>query len=270
MKHPLALVSFYTEGPPIDNGEALGNCKEKIENAAKPYVDYCKVYSLQELIKEDPWWQTYYRDYSNVDNMNLPTNPGANVIGYFKYKPLIIYRMMQKLPENAIIYYMDGNVNKTPSYIENFDQLRDMCNYVLDKNETDIWIGNDDPEFLLRAFTKSYTIYKMALPWVPLEKYFDAPLLLGCRMVVRNTPKMRQWMEEILTLMESDDLLAPTPEENRHPKYQFHTGDQGLLGMFFYNKKFQGELPKEWPRFWFQHRRFDMEHIREQMIQEHL
>ena len=102
----------------------------------------------------------------------------------------------------------------------------------------------------------------IAPPDIDIERYFNAPLLLCCRIIVRNTPKMREWFEELLKLFEDDSLLAPHPNDNPHPKFQFHTGDQGVWGTFLYTKKFRGELPEAWPKFWLNRRTFDMANLR--------
>ena len=42
-------VFFYSEGPPNDKGLALGNCKDKLIEAARPYVDNISYYTPKIL-----------------------------------------------------------------------------------------------------------------------------------------------------------------------------------------------------------------------------
>ena len=128
-----SFVSFYTEGPPNDNGLRLGGCLQILKDQVAPHVDVFKIYSLKEL-SEDPWWQQHF--HNNHDA--LPCNPGAEATGYFKFKALIIYRQMLATPDDTIIHYMDGNVQKSPFYTTNAAEWRTICEHVLNENGDDI------------------------------------------------------------------------------------------------------------------------------------
>ena len=79
-------VFFYSEGEPNDKGLALGDCKDKLIEAAKDHVDNISYYTPKIL--EDMGYGEYVKNYE--DKGLCTCNKGMNHIGFEAWKPLIL------------------------------------------------------------------------------------------------------------------------------------------------------------------------------------
>ena len=82
------------------------------------------------------------------------------------------------------------------------------------------------------------------------DRIFERSLLVGNRVVVRNTAEMRYMFEhELLPLFTNDALLAPTPSDGTHALLYWHTADQSVWNTFLFNRQYLGKLPRTWPKY---------------------
>jgi hypothetical protein len=244
----LVLISFYTEGPPVDKGVALTEQKSKFIKRFSPYVDDVKIKSLTDL-KDDEWWSKHYKEYTSNDyDTTLCRNEGAEVIGFYKYKALILYRAMQEEPLGTIIFYHDINMSRTTDMGEDAENIRKNANYVLDGCGADIWIGYEGDGIICKYHCKGSAV--RALSPKHYEEIFEKRMMIANRIIVRNTPEMRKMFEdEILPAFTHDEYLLPQNDEYSHPEQKWLCCDQSIWNGLLFNKTFIGELPKDWPKY---------------------
>jgi hypothetical protein len=244
------IVTFGSVGPPYDDGLNMQRARAKFESIVGPHADAVRIYAPSDL-KSDPWWIDNFHVYPDTVEYVLPKNPGANKVGYWKYKPLLLYRTMESEPDGAIIMYMDVNVVKYPDLTHGVAQWRNVSKHVLAENSpADIWLGYEDPGAgRVKNFCKGYTVRNISDPRFT-ARIFERSLLLCNRIVVRNTAAARDLMlNEILPLFTNDALLANYPQDGAHEMMYWHTGDQAIWNTFLFNQQYLGRLPRKWPTF---------------------
>ena len=242
------ILTFHSLGPPFDEGLNLQSSRAKFREMFSPHADDIHMSSPLQL-ENDPWWRAHFRTYPDTAEYLTPANKGANKIGYWKHKALLLYRATQREPLGTVIMYMDGNLERDPHLSYKTDKWRELSNYVLDQNApADIWMGQDQ-RYRVKQLVKSYALRRICEPQ-HLERIQERPMMLAGRTIIRNTIRMQQMLrDEILPLFEDDTLLTPFPEGDRHPDFIFNTGDQGIWFPFLYQKRYKGELPGTWPKF---------------------
>lgn len=245
----ISLVSFYTEGPSHDHGLSLEASAKKLEEVVAPHVDSLYLHTPRTLTG-DPWWDAHFKVY-NEPEMELPRNPCASKCGFFKFKPLCLLRAMEKEPDGTLIMYIDANVNKVTDYLKGIEDIKENAEAVLRRCGADIWISYELPnQFRVKHYCKAFTIHKM-VPNEFVNSILNRSMLLCCRILVRNTPEMRNMLQnELLPFFENDELLAPIPKTHNDPALRWHTGDQGVWNAFLFHKVYKGELPRNWPLVW--------------------
>ena len=121
------LVSFYSEGNPIDKGINLIDAKNLFIQKATNNVDNISLYSPQILKNLN--YHTYIKEYpvSNLVNMN----PNINYIGFSAWKPLIISLELEKMNDGDILVYRDINCIKY-LHLQNFNNfnLKTFFHYI--------------------------------------------------------------------------------------------------------------------------------------------
>lgn len=238
---PSLLLTFYTK----DMEDVFKIFRAKTEKQFDRVIGY----TLESLAAE-PWWQEHYK-YVEDDRMQLPLNPGGAKVGYWKYKSYVLLKHMRELPDEALIVYHDVNVKKYPNYMAGIDEMKATCKAILRRCGADIWLSYEDPvNIKVKHHCKAHTVRALCTEPDKLADYFEHPMFVANRILVRNTPQIRAWMEEIVELMGCDEYMAPMPDPFRHPDFKWHTGDQSVWNTYLLNKKYAGELPGHWPVLW--------------------
>lgn len=242
----LTVVTFYTP--------QLEAARDALERALSPHVDAFDAYTLERLDAESEWWRCHYRDHSHDPAMRLPSNPGADRIGYWKYKPLLLQlaleRGAQRWPgEEHVALYLDVNCFKYPLLAGAPGALRDACARALLLAGADIWIGVEGLGLRVKHHCKAHTVRAVmkGLGGAAADACLEGNLLNCSRIVVRRSSASAAWLAEVLGLMEDDDLLAPIPDAPPHPDLRWHTGDQAVWAAWSALKVHAGALPKHWP-----------------------
>lgn len=248
------ILTFHSLGPPFDEGLDLRSSRAKFRELFSPHAD--DVYMSSPLqLENDPWWRAHFTPYPDSPEWSVPQNKGGHKIGYWKHKALLLHRAMQREPLGTVLMYMDGNVERDAHLSWGAETWRELSNYVLNENGADIWMGMEK-NFFVKGFVKTYTLRKICEPQY-INAILELPMMLAGRIVMRNTVAMRAMLaDEILPLFEDDSLLAPSPDENRHPEFRWHTGDQAIWLPFLYQKRLKGQLPPSWPKFYYAGRGF--------------
>ena len=240
------VVTFHTSGPPHDFGLDLTEDAKRFVDIVGPHCDALYVYNFSSL-RTDPWWTVHFHDYPDVEEWTLPMNKGANHIGYWKYKALILYRTLELEPDLSSVMYLDTGKLQA----QGVGEWRSLAREVLFETGAEIWIGYEAPPAIkVKHHCKSLTVRNITNSSFA-ERIFERSLLVCNRIIVRNTQAMRtMFRDEILPLFQRDELLVPTKtNEWKHVDLRWETGDQAIWNAFLYNLQYEGRLPQIWPRF---------------------
>lgn len=244
------VVTFGSMGPPYDEGINLQAARSKFMDLVGPHADEVRMFSPSDL-RDDPWWAANFHVYPDTVEWVIQHNPGGNRIGYWKHKPLLLLRAMQSEPEGTLIMYMDVNVLKYPDLTAGVAEWRNVSAFVFDEIwPADIWLGYEDAgASRVKNFCKGYTVHNISAPRFA-DRIFERSLLVGNRILVRNTAALRRMFEEeLLPLFTDDRLLANYPQDGTHAQLFWHTADQAVWNAFLFNRQYLGKLPRVWPKF---------------------
>ena len=225
------IVTFGSLGPPHDDGINMQAARSKFMDLVGPHADEVRMFAPSDL-RDDPWWAANFHVYPDTVEWVIQHNPGGNRIGYWKHKPLLLLRAMQSEPEGAVIMYMDVNVLKYPDLTVGVAEWRNVSAFVFHEIwPADIWLGYEDAGVSrVKNFCKGYTVHNISVPRFA-DRIFERSLLVGNRILVRNSAALRRMFEdELLPLFTDDRLLANYPQDGTHAQLYWHTADQVRSG----------------------------------------
>lgn len=146
--------------------------------------------------------------------------------GFWIWKPYIIYQQLLKMEENDILVYGDTGNSVTGSPKEFLDAIMDVECLIADQHNR------------LGAHCKKDVMRRLG---VDPEEYRYRPVAEANRIVVKNSPLMREAMKEwydacrdYRNIDESDSL------EPNFPEFVFHRWDQSVFAIIF--NKYGGEI----------------------------
>lgn len=194
-----------------------------------------------------------------VDNMKAynPTNLDAAFVeknktilsqargaGYWLWKPYIILKTLNQIPEGDIVLYIDSGVKvirKLDNYI-NFLGDRDILAVAIHPNRH--YIKRD----LLRMM-------KMDTPDVRDAKQLQASII-----ALKNNDFTKEFVKEWLELCEIEHLLTDIPSVDEHPDFLDHRHDQAIFSLLSLQYKDHVKII-EWEymdQYFYHHRRRTM------------
>lgn len=150
--------------------------------------------------------------------------------GLWLWKPWVISYTLEKIPENAVVFYADsGIVFHSP--------IHDFVKMIQDH---DMILVGDDPKFTLGANTKREVFIKLECD----NPEFRKLMVVGCSFIIlRNTPSTRAFIKKWLEICSlSDDMMNDNPSSlPEHPEFKKHLPEQSILGIL-YHKDPAGKL----------------------------
>lgn len=248
----VVIETFCTQGPPHDNGKNLQSSENKFKDAFINSVDYLNITHLQDL-QNDEWWKKHFKEYTADDFEKNGIDVGWmfwKEIGFWKYKALLLYKAMQREPDDTLIIYMDLDVDKYPDYLFDSENIKKTAQYVMENCKEDIWIGTIYPEHKVKTYCKGYTVHMLSPEHS--EEIFEKTLLECHKIIIKNTPAMRTFFEkEIIPAFENDKYISIEDDKGEfaHKEYTTFTGDQGVWNTILYDKQLKGEINEKWPMF---------------------
>lgn len=120
------LVTFATEGPPVDSGKSTLEAAEKLRGVADGWFDSFRLHTPRTLCGLDSSWNEFVGDVSTVIKLDhrfretLPWNEDWARIGLFRWKPrLILHELVSESTGHGdIVFYHDTDVAKYPTYLK--------------------------------------------------------------------------------------------------------------------------------------------------------
>ena len=195
------LISYANKGVHIQN-------QSNLTMSASMYQAFDVIIPYQPRHIEP----AYFELHKNI----LSQNRGG---GYWLWKPYFILKTLKMMAENDILLYIDSSAVFR-------DKIYDLLELAKEKNI--ILFPNFHSN---RGMVKKIVIDKIANGD---ELYLDKVQLDGSIILLRNTAKTRELVEEWLKLCEDPELLTDLPSKNEYPDFKDHRHDQAILSILYH------------------------------------
>jgi hypothetical protein len=208
----------------------LANQRALTANSVNKCIDFILPYQRKDLDTE----------FSTRNAKLLAEKRGA---GYWLWKPHLIEKTLQLVPENDVVIYMDSGAMPTKPLDALINQL-----------------GNNDI-LLFEAFHSMapYTKRKaLQLMGMDNEQVRNNIQLHGAFIIVRNTADAMNFVREWLKWCEVPRAIDDSPSEDEYLDFKEHRHDQAILSLVYYQHPERAKiLPYETIKehFWHHHRR---------------
>ncbi len=220
---PVWLVSFAHGDVYVSNQRVLVNSG----------LNKCVQHSLQYSKKDID--NSYYMKHKDI----LDESRGA---GYWLWKPYLILKSLESIPENDYLLYMDsGAVIRKP-----VDQLIDELS------------GNNVILFENYHTNKKY-IKREVLQYFDFDNEIirNKPQLVATFIFIKNNEDSRRFIREWLRISEHKNLINDSKSSNEYKDFIDHRHDQAIISLLYYkNPKGIKILPfKMHDKFFIMHKR---------------
>lgn len=217
------LITFNTQGAPVDEGLNLENESKLFENIYKTRVDFFESFNTEKMIRLYPNFKNYLKVYPNAKGEHTR---GCN-IGYWAWKPFVIYHYLKNMKKGEILVYHDCNVSRYPEFkvdTENFKtNVLSLFNTPLD---VIVPLENPaDKTLQCKNYVKRDVFKKLGKE---NNYYMNFPILHANRIFIRKSKLSESFILNWLALCGTDLIL---PEINEPIKW--HTHDQAILTVLY-------------------------------------
>jgi hypothetical protein len=245
----ITFLFFYSRGYPFDKGFNLEKKALEIRLQLRPYFDQIIGHNKQTL-KSLPGSE----NYCNEHEIPLVGNPNANFFGYFDFKPFIIFSELNKLGENEVLLYHDGNFEKNPQYWESdWQNIQQICDFLLNTNKTSIWVQFERGHTTVNEHVKEHCLdYFFSSKEKAIVK--KSRLLNAARILIKNDENGRKFAKTFLEHCSNPELIGPNPVGKSDSIFRWSCGDQDVLNCLIYRMILDGELPSRFPMYSFFYR----------------
>lgn len=197
-KNPIYLVT-YGEGDVY-----VANMKVLAKSALNNCIDVVYMYRKEHLDKE----------FVEKNQKILEAARGA---GYWLWKPYIVLKTMEQIPENSIIVYLDSG----SKIIHPLDRF-------INKLGNDDILLLDNPPFLNKEWSKRDLLKLMNMD---NEKARNTGQLSAGIFVMRNTEHSRGFVRKWLEIGEMGWTIDDSPSRDEYPEFEAHRHDQSILSL---------------------------------------
>lgn len=198
------LIS-YADGSDVN----FMNQRYQIKSAVNKCVDYYKPYNVSDINPE------YKKAHANI----LSQKVGG---GYWLWKPYIILKTMEEVPEGDIVFYMDAGV----ALHKPIDSL------------------------ISRLADRDIIIFQSIFPSKPnikrdLLKMMDADNeevrggmdIQASYIMLRNNQHARDFVKKWLSWCENERAITDLPSSDEYPEFVVHRHDQSILTILYHKHK---------------------------------
>ena len=283
MEQPkIHFITFYSQGPPYDNGLDLSKTENNVKQRVSPFVDTFKAYHCKDIsddpefvwsIKDwsiidpiykrhnDGWWSPMYNKYVDINN-------GCDTTGFYAWKAVCILKRFNEIPYGDIVYYHDGNFDKEINfhwtkypYYEGMNTWKSLITTILNNIKSDIFIPWEQNSGLqpLRPFCRKHCFEKMA---EFTDYYTNYDCLWAGLIVMRKTKLSEQFLNDVINSLKDIELISNYPED-KDKSLKWHTWDQPIWTIMARKYIKDGLLPKNWPKYHINSRAFTPNHIKQ-------
>jgi hypothetical protein len=206
---PAVYLISYADGPEV----FLRNQNALASSAINKGIDFIMNYRRDHL---DP-------KFVKKNKQILDQKKGA---GYWLWKPYLILKTLKEIPEGAVLIYSDTGLTLTKDIGEFLDLL------IKDKGEL---LLTSYSKHSIKQITKRETFIRMGCDH---EEAFKAPRLIGGFMVMKNTGRVRNFIQRWLKNCEDQNLLIEgSSSKPEYPEFSTHQHDQSILSLLYYKER---------------------------------
>ena len=248
------FLFFYSKGMPWDKGFNLSKTAFDLTQKLTPYFSKIIAHNKQTL-KEIIGSENFCNEY----NIPLDKNPNANYFGYFDFKPFLINNELNKMQENEILVYHDGNFVRNSQYwASDWENIDSIINYLLKKNKSSIWVQFEGYGNYVKNHVKDFTLSHF---FNDKEKQVvkNSYLINAARVIVKNDAYGRQFVYDYMKLCENKNLISAESISPEDENFLWSCGDQDVLNCLVYRNILDGKLNIFFPRFSFFYRVIKLE-----------
>ena len=203
---------FLTFGDSVRYGGALQRC----EKQAKEFGIFSDVYSVDEndLMKNfSSFWESH-KDFMLGNRRGF---------GYWIWKSYLISELLENIPEDSIIFYMDSGCQLNPKGMNRF---KEYCDYTMEYGG--LVFNLNLPEL---QWTKSDTYHRV---FGKLSDDVTEMQHVGGINFFKNTPKTLKFVKEWQQICCEDNYHyiddAPSTKQN-HDMFKEHRHDQSVFSL---------------------------------------
>jgi len=239
------FITFSTMGEPYDKGLNLIDKSKTIKNTIysnNNYINYYN-YNTENIIKNYgiETKNKYISEHYDISYRCIHHYRG-NTIGFWKWKPFIIFEELKKISYNDILIYYDCNIDKNPHYIDEIKNIKVFTNKILnDKNFGFLYEDLNNKNLICKNYVKKDIFEKLGCT----EEYFkNAPLKRANKLFIRKTKSTENLIYNWLKLTETSLFLPESNEEimnsaHNNELYGWNTHDQAVLNiLYLYYQKY--------------------------------
>ena len=239
------FITFSTMGDPYDKGLNLIDKSKTIKNtiySTNNYINYYN-YNTKNIIKNYgiETKNKYISEHYDI-SYRCKHHYRGNTIGFWKWKPFIIFEELKKINYNDILIYYDCNIDKNPHYIDEIKNIKVSTNKILnDINFGFLYEDLNNKNLICKNYVKKDIFEKLGCT----EEYFkNAPLRRANKLFIRKTKSTENLIYNWLKLTETSLFLPESNEEimnsaHNNELYGWNTHDQAVLNiLYLYYQKY--------------------------------
>lgn len=200
VKGPIYLITYAA-------GEVYeANAKVLAESALNNCIDIVYMYKPAHLEE----------DFVQKNKKILDAKRGA---GYWLWKPYLIKKTLDVIPEGSIVMYLDSG----------FKIIEPLDSFINNLVKADIVLV-DNYHFTNKEYVKRDLLKLMNMD---NEGGTNSKQLSAGMLVVRNTQFTRNFIQKWLAISEIPGVLDETISEEEYPEFQRHSHDQAVLSLLY-------------------------------------
>jgi hypothetical protein len=238
------FLSFYSQGPPYDNGEDMTESYKIHKEMVSPYFDHVHFYNAQELINDEEtrFLMVEYKDIPS------PRNVGSNLLGFNLWRSYTMKKCLAGANNGDIVVFRDGNALKYTDYLYGLSEIQSTIDYVLELNDTDIFIAAEEYPYLKQ---KHYVKRELLEKYGEYNDYYLETFLLNTSIIVvrksdLSVKLINEWYD---TCKENDREMLKTSCDltRQHRDFRWHTLGMSVLNVLIRKYIKNGEIPHCFP-----------------------
>lgn len=240
------FISFYTEGPPNDEGGDYTSSLPIIQNNVQGHFNEIILHTPTTL--RNLGYGKYLGEYNDTPMIRWKS---LLKVGLFSYRPIMFLHELNKMNDGDILFHRDVDYKKYPAY-ENFDGIEEFIKKCLDICQFDFFVPNHhikgecDSTCRLTFTTKTNIIRELGEDH-PFT--YNFPMLNAYMFIMRKSPVTIELLTEWKEAMEHREWMDGETYGDMHPEFEYTTLDQSVLSVIIANwvRKGKHNIPKEYP-----------------------
>lgn len=251
------LIGFATQGPPYDEGKDISKTSAfvKYSDVYKKAVDFFTLYTTETATQMYPEFKEYIQSYPQYDYGEH--SRGCNH-GFWKWKPFLILKYLEKMEEGDILMYQDTDTTKYKEYVIDVGNLRSNIRDIFSRNQNCVIAQLENP-FEPNLINQNYTNPGVFQALRSNEECIKAPIMRCSRIFIQKNKLSMNFVKNWLSLCETS-LIFPDPNFPQNKEIRsWHTHDQALFNVL-YQKYIELKLFRK-PNLYFKNHIFSKEMI---------